>query len=208
VSAQAQAVVRGDEKWPRIAGRFEMKELFEAVRAGDLPRVQALVDANPSLAIFAAAILGQADRIKELLAANRALVSAVSEDGWTPLHLAAFFGKEDAARALLNGGADVKARSTNTMENTALHAAVAGKHAALVKLLIDRGASANARQNGGFTPMHSAANNGDVETARVLIDAGADVSARADNQQRPIDLAMTQAKGEMVELLEASGATL
>jgi hypothetical protein len=35
-----------------------MKELFEAVRAGDLARVQALVDADPSLAIFAAAILG------------------------------------------------------------------------------------------------------------------------------------------------------
>ena len=30
-----------------------MKELFEAIRAGDLSRVSALVEANPSLAIFA-----------------------------------------------------------------------------------------------------------------------------------------------------------
>jgi ankyrin repeat protein len=185
-----------------------MKELFEAVRAGDLPRVQALVDANPTLAIFAASILGQVDRIKELLAANRALVSALSEDGWTPLHLAAFFGKDDAARLLLNSGADLKARSTNSMENTALHAAAAGKHAAIVKLLLERGANVNARQVGGWTPLHSAANNGDVETAKILVDAGADVSARADNQQRPIDMAMTQAKGEMVAFLEANGASL
>ena len=40
-----------------------MKELFEAARAGDLARVQALVDADPTLAIFAAAILGSAPRL-------------------------------------------------------------------------------------------------------------------------------------------------
>ena len=79
-----------------------MKELFEAVRAGDLARVQALVAADPSLAIFAAAILGDSPRLEELLTVNRSLVSAVSSDGWTPLHLAAFFGKGAAARLLLN----------------------------------------------------------------------------------------------------------
>ena len=55
-----------------------MKELFEAIRAGDLSRVKALVDADPSLAIFAAAIQGDTARIEELLAANRSLVSAFS----------------------------------------------------------------------------------------------------------------------------------
>ncbi len=79
-----------------------MNPLYEAVRAGDAARVQAIVEADPSLAIFAAAMQGDSARLEELLAANRSLVSAVSPDGWTPLHLAAFFGGADAARLLLN----------------------------------------------------------------------------------------------------------
>jgi len=185
-----------------------MKELFEAARAGDLPRVQALVDADPTLAIFAAAILGDTKRLEELLTGNRSLVTAVSSDGWTPLHLAAFFGRGDAARLLLNKGASVTARSTNQMANTPLHAAAAGQHADIVKLLLDHGASANARQHGGWAPLHSAAQNGDLESARALIDAGAEVSVRADNNQKPLDLALTKAQQAMVEFLEANGAKL
>lgn len=185
-----------------------MKELFEAIRAGDLSKVEALVDAKPSLAIFAAAILGQTDRLDAMITGDQLLVSAISEDGWTPLHLAAFFGKEDAARLLLNRGAQITARSTNAMENTALHAAAAGKHVALVNLLIERGAHVNARQRGGWTPLHAAAQSGDVAMAQALVDSGADISVRADNQQRPIDLALTGGHQQMVEFLETRGSTV
>src|SRR6516164_10092438 len=112
-----------------------MQELFEAVRAGNLARVQELVAQDPTLAIFAASILGDVDQLTALLAANRSLVTAVSSDGWTPLHLTAFFGKIDAARLLLNKGAVVTTRSTNAMQNLPLHAAAAGRHSDLVKLL-------------------------------------------------------------------------
>jgi len=185
-----------------------MKELFEAVRAGDLPRVAALVEADPSLAIFAASILGETEQIEKLVSSNRSLASGLSSDGWTPLHLAAFFGKDDAARLLLNKGAQVDARSTNAMQNTPLHAAAAGKHATLVKLLIDRGANVNARQHGGWTPMHAAAQSGDVEMAKVLVAAGADVLVRAENNQTPLDLALTKGQQAMVDFLEANGAKL
>src|SRR5260221_1817042 len=185
-----------------------MKELFEAIRAGDLSRVAALVEADPKLAIFAASILGETTRVEELLTANRSLASALSSDGWTPLHLAAFFGKEATARLLLNKGAVVNARSTNPMQNTPLHAAAAGKHAALAKLLIDFGANVNARQHGGWAPIHAAAQSGDVEMAEALIGAGADVQGRADNQQRAIDLALTGGQHAMGEVLEAHAAAL
>jgi ankyrin repeat protein len=185
-----------------------MKELFEAVRAGDLARVQTLVDADPTLAVFAAAVLGDTERLEELLTGNRSLVTAVSSDGWTPLHLSAFFGKESAVRLLLNKGASVTTRSTNQMANTPLHAAAAGKHAGIVKLLLDHGANANARQHGGWAPLHSVAQNGDLESARALVEAGADVSVRADNNQKPLDLALTGGRQEMVEFLEAVGARL
>jgi ankyrin repeat protein len=168
-----------------------MKELFEAIRAGDVSRVAALVEADPSLAIFAASIQGDTVRIEELLAANRSLISAVSTDGWTPLHLAAFFAKKDAVRVLLNNGATVNARSTNAMENTPLHAAAAGRDADTAKLLL-----------------HAAAQNGDVEMARALIASGADVQARAENNQNALDLALTKGQQTMVDFLETNGAGL
>ncbi|HEY2845577.1 MAG TPA: ankyrin repeat domain-containing protein [Bryobacteraceae bacterium] len=185
-----------------------MKELFEAVRAGDLARVQTLVDADPALAIFAASMLGDVLRLEELLAGNASLITAVSTDGWTPLHLAAFFGKSDAARLLLDKGASVTARSTNAMANTPLHAAAAGQNAEIVTLLLEHGAHANAQQSGGWTALHSAAQNGDLESARALLAGGADVSARAENHQKPLDLALTKGRQAMVDFLEAIGAKL
>jgi ankyrin repeat protein len=185
-----------------------MKELFEAVRAGDHARVKELVAADPSLAVFAAAIQGDTEELTALLTANRSLIGLLSSDGWTPLHLAAFFGKTEAARLLLNKGASVNARSTNPMENMPLHAAAAGGHGELVKLLIDNGAPVNARQHGGWAPLHAAAQNGDLEMAKALIAAGADVNVRADNNQSPLDLALTKAHQPMVDCLESNGAKL
>jgi ankyrin repeat protein len=72
--------------------------------------------------------------------------------------------------------------------------------------LLDRGADANARQNGGWVPLHAAAQQGDLECARALIAAGADPSVRADNNQQPMDLALTGGRQAMVEFLEAIGA--
>ena len=185
-----------------------MRKLVEAIRAGDREGVQALVEADPSLAIFAAVIQGDTGAIETLLAGNRALVSAVNSDGWTPLHLAAHFGKQEAVRLLLNKGAKADSRSNNAMQNTALHAAAAGRAAGVAALLVDHGASVNARQHGGWTPLHAAAQNGDIELARTLVEAGADVNARAENRQSPLDLALIKGQQAMVDWLEARGASL
>jgi ankyrin repeat protein len=122
--------------------------------------------------------------------------------------LAAFFGKLDAARVLLNKGAPVTTRSTNAMNNHPIHAASAGGHVEIVKLLLEHGAAANAQQHGGWVALHAAAQHGNVEMAKVLVANGADVSLRADNQQRPIDLALLKGHQGMVDYLEASGASL
>jgi ankyrin repeat protein len=185
-----------------------MQALYAAVRSGDRGQVEALVAADPTLAIFAAAMLGDDAAIETLLAANRSLVTAVSPDGWLTLHLAAHFAKTDAVRALLNNGAQASARSTNALHNTALHAAAAGRAAGAAKLLIDHGAAVNATQHGGWAPLHAAAQNGDSEFARLLLDAGADVNVRAENHQRPLDLALTKGQQAMVDFLESHGASL
>jgi uncharacterized protein len=185
-----------------------MQQLYEAFRSGDQECAKTLVAADPTLAIFAAALFGDAAEIEKLLAGNRSLVSAVSPDGWLPLHLAAHFSHPNAARALLNKGAQVNACSTNALRNMAIHAAAAGRAHSVAQLLLDAGADVNARQQGGWTPLHSAAQNGDIEFAQLLTEAGADVNARADNQQRPLDLALTKGQQAMVDFLESHGASL
>lgn len=165
-----------------------------------------LLDKGVHLDIFAAAMAGVTERLVELLAADRDLVKSYSHDGWTPLHLSAFFGHPEAAEIILANGADVHAVSHNGMQNTPLHAAVAGRFTELASVLLAHGAEVNARQAGGWTPLHSAAQNGDLELARLLISLGADVKSRAENNQSPLDLALTKGHQAVVELLEEHGA--
>jgi ankyrin repeat protein len=165
-----------------------------------------LLEKGVELDIFAASMAGVRERVVELLAGDRGLVNSYSHDGWTPLHLAAFFGKPEIAEILLANGADVHARSTNAMQNTPLHAAVAGKKSTVASILIGHSADVNARQHGGWTALHAAAQSDDFELAMLLISQGADVKARADNHQSPLDLALTKGHAAIVQLLEEHGA--
>jgi uncharacterized protein len=213
------------------------QQFFEAIRAGDREKVDALLNADAGLLVardekglgayiaakysgrndiatmllekgveldvFAACMAGAQERALGLIGQNRELATAYSHDGWTPLHLACFFGQPGIAAALIAQGADVRARSRNPMQNTPLHAAAAGRSKETVRALLEHGADVNARQEGGWTALHAASQNGDVEMVRLLIAGGADVQIRAENQQNALDLALTKGHQGVVEVLEA-----
>lgn len=201
-AARVSALLDAD---PSLAGARDangVPALAVARYNGKNDIVQLLLERGAPLDVYLAAMFGNVDRLKELIAADPQAAKAHSADGWTALHLAAFFNQPDAARALLDAGADVSARSTNQMNNMALHAAAAGRATDVVRMLLESGASVNARQHGGWTALHSAAQSGNTEMARILIAAGADTSARADNQQKAMDLALTGGHQDMAELLD------
>jgi len=167
--------------------------------------VALLIQSGAKVDLCIAAALGDLKRLVRLLETKPAL-DAYSTDGWTALHLAAYFGKTDAVKLLLEAGAPIRARSTNAMNNHPLHAAAAGKRTDVVPILIAAGADVNATQAGGFTPLHAAAQNGDVDMAKALLAAGADANVRADNGQLPLDLALGQGHKPVVDILmEAPG---
>ncbi len=168
---------------------------------------QCLEQRGAKVDLFNAAMSGRTERVREFIAQTPDAVNSFSSDGWTPLHLAAFFGSSECVQVLLDAGAKPNERSTNAMRNMPLHAAAAGRHAAIERVLLERGSWVNARQNGGFTALHAAALNGDLEMAELLIAAGADVKARADNNQNALDLALTKGHQQMVELLDHYGAS-
>ena len=120
--------------------------------------VDALIELGADVDLFVAAATGRLPELSRALA-HPGAVNAYAYDGWTPLHLAAFFGQLEAARQLLNAGADVHAVSRNSLQNTPLHAASAGKHAAIALLLLERGADPEAIDGGGFTARRIAAEN-------------------------------------------------
>jgi ankyrin repeat protein len=105
-----------------------------------------LLGLGPKLDLFNACVAGQTERVIDEIGANPALLEAQSSDGWTPLHLAAFFGHAELANALIEKGAKVDARSSNAMKNTPLHAAAAGGQIGLVELLLKHSADPNATQ--------------------------------------------------------------
>jgi len=160
---------------------------------GDL--VEPLLDANPPLDVFDAAAVGRTRGLEKLLDGEPELATSWSKDGFTGLHLAAFFGQEQAAELLLARGAEVNLVARNaSIHVTPLHSAAAGSHSGIVKLLLEHGADPNAAQDGGFTPLHSAANNDDRESAEALLEAGADPTLKTDDGRTAADLAGEQTR--------------
>lgn len=117
--------------------------------------------------IFEAAAANDVDQLREILAADPAMTDTYSADGWTPLHLAGFFGSLGAAELLISHGADHRRIARNAMANTPLHAALAGKRLALVELLLDVGADPGL-ECAGYTPL-AIAEAGNFEAAATLV---------------------------------------
>lgn len=154
--------------------------------------------------VFEATSLGRGDLVEDLLQQRPALANAWSGDGFTPLHFAAFFGQDSAARILLANHADVSAFSKNEMKVTPLHSAAAGRHGAMVRALLENGAPVNAKQQQGWTALHAAAQNGDQSMVDLLLKYGANPNARNDDGVTPEQLAHAKGHSEIAERLRAA----
>lgn len=167
-----------------------------------------LLSRNPTMDLFTGCVAGLAPYVLRQVDDNRDLLDAHNNDGWTPLHLAAFFGHAGLVKELLDRGAYTESRSTNAMRNTPLHAATAGRKLDVMRLLLENGADAGAKQEGGWTALHAAAQNGDREMVELLIAHGANINERADNLQCPLDLALLKGHRDVAALLGELGAGL
>lgn len=157
--------------------------------------------------IFEATAMGDSDRVSWLLSQEPRLVNEFSSDGWTPLHLAAHFGRLDLASLLVSKGARVDAVARNGIANQPLQAAVAGRRPELVRRLIAAGANLEHRSHGGFTAAHIAAENDDVEVLEQLKAAGADLRVKTNGGKTPADVAADGRHELARRWLESGGRT-
>ena len=117
-------------------------EIHDAVRDGDLAKVQALLKGNPDL------------------------VSSIDQWGETPLHWAADRGHKDVAELLLASKAEVNAK--DSYSETPLHWAADFGHKDVAELLLANKAEVNAQDKLGFTPLHYAVLRGHNDVAELL----------------------------------------
>lgn len=141
---------------------------------------------------------GNAERLKELLAEDRALGAARDASGVSALMQALYRQRKDMVELLRRARPDLDI----------FEAASLGR-ADLVEEMVERDPRlANARSGDGFTPLHFAAFFGEESVARVLLERHADAGAVANNpmQVQPLHSAAAARNLAIVRALLEHGA--
>jgi uncharacterized protein len=183
------------------------KELFDAIRAGNL------------------------DQVSRMIAADKTLLSAKDENGLGTFTAAKYSGRNEIAALLLEKGVEldvfgaciagaeqrVKALTGTDRELiqshshdgwTPLHLACFFNHPAIADALIGSGADVQARSRNPMqnTPLHAATAGRSRDSVRILLEHGADVNAQQEGGWTALHAASQNGDVEMVKLLIASGA--
>ena len=190
-------------------------------------------DKHGRKALIIAAWKGGTDIVKALLDKG-ADIDAKTNKGYTALMQATWNGHEDVVKVLLDKEADIDAKSTsndtaldiaNRYSRTKIKALLEATKAATAKLFtavsandlsqvneaLEAGASANARNKDGFTPLILAAGHGRTAIANALIDKGADIEARSRgsaSKWTALMYAAYEGQTETVKALIAKGANV
>jgi ankyrin repeat protein len=191
----------------RKATASSQGDLFEAIEAGDLPAIRALVADEPGLAIGRDEH-GVSVLMRALYRLDPATVEPIRElVRELDVFEAAAFGDEPRLRELLDAEpALVSSYSGDGF--TALHFAAFFGHAGAVEVLLAHGAEVDAFGRGWMTgtSLHSAVSRKWSEIARRLLEAGANPNARQSAGWTPLHSAAHNGDLASIDLLLTAGA--
>ena len=211
---QRGADVNAKDKWGNTS-------LYLAIRKDDTKFVNILIANGAEVdikhpggetALMSGAIAGRTEAVKLLLEAG-ANINAKNDRGQTALHVPLdirnsnyriYRLSKDTIELLLAKGADVNLKDKDG--RTPLHLAAELAGADIVKLLLDKGAKVDEKDDeSGFTALHHAARLGNKDVAEVLIARGADINAKDKQGHTPLYVAVNH-DYEVAELLMNKGA--
>jgi Ankyrin repeats (3 copies)/Ankyrin repeat len=169
-----------DEAPPGLQ-RDDVLQIDIAVKQSSRRRKTKDFNESNAIALFVAASEDDVASIRRLIAEG-VNPDVQSQAGHTPLHNACRGGKADAAKTLLELGANPHFRYdyhsiSGGLESNRTVLMYAGS-CEIVRVLLDRGADPNAEDAIGFTPLMQAAMRRDLEAIELLLAAGANPLAR------------------------------
>jgi ankyrin repeat protein len=126
-----------------------------------------------------------------------------------PDGLFAGLGSPAILRKILDAGADPNAMLPAPAQTLpVIELSVSVGELDFTRILLERGASPNAKSSRGITSLMvaAAADHPDPTLVRLLIDKGADVNARDTSGRTVLDWALTQGENEIVRLLRGANA--
>ncbi len=186
--------------------------IFDAIRAGDTAYIRAHLtkpeldsrDRRGSTPLMHAAAFGSLDTLKLLIEAGADVKTRNEMDATALLWAAA---DPQKARFLVLSGADVTVASK--LGRTPLMVAAARKGgAALVELLLSKGADLHAKDRIGDTALAIAARTGDLDIVKLLMAKGADPNAADAVGRGPLFAAAIGQNPAIVQLLLQKGAAV
>ncbi len=172
------------------------QQSLAAVRAGNLPRLQELVEQHGANlnsrnrigeSLLVMAIKGGKSDIANWLLDRGANVQINSTAKVTPLMVAAFNGDLTMVNRLLSLGIDVHA--ADQQKKTAIVYAAANGHTDVVARLLKAGVDINARYPNELTVLMWAAGQGHDKTVRFLLEAGADNTLKDNRGKTAVEIA-------------------
>ncbi|XP_048794003.1 ankyrin repeat and SOCS box protein 3 [Lagopus muta] len=129
----------------------------------------------------------------------------VTTESNTPLFLAVENGHVDVVRFLIQNGASVEGSHSWSGWNS-LHQAAFQQHIEIMKILLEKRADIECKDDFGITPLFVAAQYGRLESLRTLISHGADINCQAKDRATPLLIAAQEGHAKCVELLLSEGA--
>ena len=185
------------------------KEFFDAIRAGDIATVKALLDAEPALATvkneqgqsaILTAIYNQRREVRDLLLARGVPLE---------LHEAAGAGQLDRVRQFVEKDPSL-AKSYSPDGFPVLGLAAVFGHRSVTEYLLAKGADVNAvSKNGtGYTALTGAVASGNKDLVAFLLAHGANADHRYGPGYSPLIEAAANGHLEIVEMLLDHGAGL
>jgi ankyrin repeat protein len=139
--------------------------------------------------------------IAKWLLNNGADVNSKGASGFTPLHLlvtashSGYFGSFFGRQFKPNRDVHMLDNRRNT------HFAASGGHIEIARILLDRDAEVNSRDDRGATPLLSALQNGHAEVAQLLLDHNADAKVCGDKGVTLLHLAARHGHLEVARIL-------
>ena len=135
----------------------EPRSLYQAAAEGNLERVRELLNCGGPVdqrnllreSLEQSGTESGEERRDGRLLWRRLTTEETDQNGWTPLHVAAYCGNVEIVRMLLGRGADINEKYPGG--NNVLHPAACGGNVGAFRLVVDQGKEMNEANESGHT---------------------------------------------------------